>query len=505
MKNNKKLMKKVTPFAILCIAIVGMFSCENDFSDVGSDLVDNNNFSTKLFSNSKINAYSSVIEKIQSNNLTAYNLGYYYDEVYGQATVSVLSQMSLETLNPEFGPEPVIDSVVMTLPYFSRAVSQDENGIIYELDSVYTEEPLDFEIYRSNYLLRDQDPDDNYNAQKYYTNQGVEFENHLEANPITTVTGFIPNNKEVSYYEFDTQGDTTLVTKSPRARIHLPKDYFKQLIFDKEGGAELLSSSNFKNYFRGIYLKPINQEGKITNSLSLLNLKGGEANITIYYRTTDPVDEDDDFRKREFSLNFSGNIINTVETTIPTSFDNNIYLKGLQGSMAVIDIFTDETQLDSIQELNWLVNDANLTFYVNRDVVNVDDDLPNRLFIYDLQNERVLRDYNLDLTLNDNNPNLSRVIHLGKYDEETDAYKVRITNVIADVISNQDSLGLKLGVVVTNNVNIFNPSSLKLQGVDTLNIAPSPSVLTPKGSVFYGVNAIDEKRLKLNIHYTESN
>src|SRR5699024_1223382 len=117
--------------------------------------------------------------------------------------------------------------------------------------------------------------------------------------------------------------------------------------------------------------------------------------------------------------------------------DDNLYVKGGQGSMAVIELFTDQAQLDSLRQTDWLINEANLTFYVNENALPPNQDNPERLFIYDLNNNNVLKDYVLDGTSNSSDVVNSRTVHLGRLskDENGNAYyKIRITNYINDII-----------------------------------------------------------------------
>jgi len=85
-------------------------------------------------------------------------------------TASVLTQLSLTSNAPEFGTEPVVDSVVLTLPYYSTVVDQDTDGrSIYRIDSIYGNAPFKLSVSRSNYFLNDFDPNSNFEvAQKYY-------------------------------------------------------------------------------------------------------------------------------------------------------------------------------------------------------------------------------------------------------------------------------------------------------------------------------------------------
>ena len=57
-----------------------------------------------------------------------------------------------------------LDSVVLTIPYFSDSEQDDEGVTTYELDSVYgnADATMKLSIFRNNYFLRDFDPDSNF-------------------------------------------------------------------------------------------------------------------------------------------------------------------------------------------------------------------------------------------------------------------------------------------------------------------------------------------------------
>ena len=83
---------------------------------------------------------------------------------------------------------------------------------------------------------------------------------------------------------------------------------------------------------------------------------------------------------------------------------------------------------------------------------------------------------------------------------------VRYTNLSI----NKDSTNTRLGLVVSNNVNIFNAVKAEVEGEENvdeeyqLEVIPSPMLNTPQSTVLYGPEEPGENRLKLNIFYTES-
>lgn len=489
---------------ILGSALLLLNACEDEYSDVGSNIVDNDNFEANLFESTEINANSHVLERVQTNELSSYQLGIYDDPTYGKTQANVLAQLSLSQTSPKFGTNPEMDSVVLSVPYYSTVTEQTEDGDTYKLDSVYGKTPIKLSLYKSNYFLRSVDPNDDYEAQAYYSDQGDLFEENIENSPFFTESEFVPSKKEFKYHKLNASGerDTTLSRLTPRLRLKLPTQMFQEQVLDQEGSSNLLSNANFQNYFRGIYFKAESTQGD-KGVLSLLDFRGEGAKITLYYTYEDSEGED---KSNSYSLSFGQNIVNVFNNEEQIPSDDDLYVKGGQGSMAIVDLFTNQQQLDSIRDLNWLVNDANLKFYVNNSKISEGDQEPHRLFIYDLKNNRVLSDYAFDTSTNENDPYNSKVIHLGPLSTDDDGnryYKIRLTGYISDVI-NRDSTNTKLGLVVSQNVNIPNLLKTKVKGAPEVEEIPSSAIISQQGTVLYGTEASQEsKKLKLEIYYTK--
>ncbi len=75
----------------------------------------------------QIAAYNKKLEAIQINGLSSNLLGVYNDLAYGQTIASIITQIRPTTFSPDFGDTPAIDSVVISIPYFSR-INGTENG-----------------------------------------------------------------------------------------------------------------------------------------------------------------------------------------------------------------------------------------------------------------------------------------------------------------------------------------------------------------------------------------
>ncbi len=510
---NTRFLK---PMAILAIAFFFLASCDDEFNEVGGSLVGDNNFDALLYKAAALDAHSLKLNSVQSNGLSSYALGFYKDPKYGATTANVLAQLELSTVNPTFGDNPQLDSVVLTVPYFSTIESQTLYDKTYTLDSVFGDNPVKLSIYESNYYLRQYDPADEYNPQAYYSDQGSVFEQNLGGTPLYVDQAYKPSSNPIVLIEpievaegEDPQADTTKL--SPRLRVKLPVSLFQQKILDQEGNSVLATNSNFQNYFRGLYFKSEALNG--TGMYALLNFASDDAGITLYFHT-EYEDSEGETQQAEntYALNFGSQIVNTFDTDyqqLPAQ-DDNLYVKGGQGSMAVVNLFTDQTQLDSLREANWLINEANLKLYVNADAVPTNQENPGRLYIYDVNNSRVLKDYSLDAGINENDPWSSRLVHLGRIEEDENGnkfYRIRITNYVNDIINN-DSTNTRLGVVVSQNVNVSSMSKIKADSstpTTAVEYIPTSSVLAREGTVFYGPEAPDTKALKLEIYYTKLN
>jgi hypothetical protein len=80
---------------------------------------------------------------------------------------------------------------------------------------------------------------------------------------------------------------------------------------------------------------------------------------------------------------------------------------------------------------------------------------------------------------------------------------LRITNQIRVLIQNKDSTNIRLGVVVTEDINTTASNKLRTSSA-AISQAPRASVMNPLGTIYGGTSTVPEdKRLKLEIYYTK--
>ncbi|MAP53611.1 MAG: hypothetical protein CL605_01785 [Altibacter sp.] len=530
--NIKNLLPK---FTAILLSIIALSSCEEDLSPINSEIIGEQNFNSDLYVTDNLVAFSRKLFPVQTNNLPSYQLGIYNNEIYGRSTVNLLSQVTMELPNPEFGDSTELEKVYLYIPFFSTSTVSDE-VTTYELDSVYGDAPINITLYESNYFLRDFDPNSNFEEpQKYYSNQGPLFENFLGP-VIGTVEEFTPSADEIIAVEDDPATEEDEEERLPPGlRVELPIEFFKEKILDKEGEPELLNNNNFKNYFRGIYFKVTSS----SNEGNLFLFNAAAARITLEYTfKTMGADPDAERNDASFELSLKGINVNTFDNELNPDIasqlltpdvengEENLYLRGGDGIISVIDLFGDvdnkkilngvlvdgqngvPDELDSLRVENWLINEANLIFYVDQSKIPGGATEPERLVIFNITEGTLLADYDFDPTVGEAPVN-AVVDHLGRLergsDENGDFYKIRITTHLSNVIR-RDSLNVPLGIMVTQNVLVTDFQDLENTQSPGIDKVPAATILSPQGTVLFGNNtANSEKRLKLQIYYTKPN
>lgn len=580
MKKNKFALNII----ILTLFVGSFIACDNDFNTLETDVLNSDvatNFNIKKLSETNpeftdVITYSQVLGPVQTNNSIGLSTLGIYDDIYGRVTSSFVTQVSLSAYSPTFlgdANELEIDSVVLTLPYFSTITDIDEDSnITYDVDSIFpnsdTNNPIRLSVYENNYFIRDFDPNADFNeAQNYFSNktassseaitplEGTEL-TFVEYNTETDEFDEISNIIEISKQGYilkaeseDGEEDDTVTTYVPPGiRLLLEPNYWQNKIISQEGQAVLSNENNFSEYFRGLYFKAeaVNNDG----SYLLLNTNSSNSNVTIYYTTTTVTQDENgedvvSEQQQSFVLSFNGNKINffdnefdiTIPDSDPNTGDERIYLKGGEGSIAKIKLFNgddindgDNTTFDdwknffvetdsdgNFEGIKRIVNEANLVFHVDQDFLSQSTSYnpetePDRLYIYDLNNETPLTDYYLDPTVS-TIPYFSKFNHLGPLQREDDEssesgirYKFRITEHINNLLLN-DSTNVELGLAISLNVNLEELIQQEVQTNDDLDIkTPISSVLSPKGTVLHGNNTGNQdKKVYLEIYYTEPN
>ena len=404
----------------------------------------------------------------------------------------------------------------------------------YDVDSLLGNRDASFKIkvQELDYYLRSYDPTDNFESfQKYYSDE----------TQLLNFAGFTIHDDEVSidtneiviYKEDDPDTDDVDESEevkerlTPRLRLPLDKDFFQRKIIDHEGSDDMTNADNFNIYFKGLVLQAYDFSDDL---LMILDYSNAKINIEYEYDKYNKNDTDDntsddtiDKVKANYELNLSGNQINVFnKSAYNQDILNNlnssenlsrVFLKGGEGLIAEIDLFTDNdgnNVLDEIRANGWLVNEANLTMYVDKDKINESGNLiePFRVYLYDIDAKTPLPDYYIDNSTGPKKSNV-KIVHSGILELDEDdkglKYKIRISEHVKNIVRN-DSISPKLGLAVSSSIS--NSVNTDVKTTDVMKYIPLATAINPLGTVLIGPNPEPEnfdKRMRLEIYYTEIN
>ena len=526
-------------------------SCEKDFVSFDSEVINSENainFSTNSIEYSLKN-FSEKVNPVQTNSLPSFLLGSYNHPQFGNSISSFVGQIVPNEYNHDFGDNVVLDSVVLTMPYYSRGVETSEEGdITYEIDSVYGDSPIKISVYRNNFFLRTFDPYGDFDSsQSYFSNASLSVEEaidsyQMEGELLFEIEDFTPSAEQINLTEIDTAGNTFVSQRlAPALRFKLdnPNDSFwENNFFENQNNPVLTNESNFKDFFRGLYIKieNVGQDG----TMMLLNLASSNSKLTIHYTSDNTTIGDSDTgsvdeietNQHEYIMNFSGNLFNVfdnenlidVSLIDQTSGNENIYLDGGEGVITKLDLFSGTAINEFGEEVgefehfkNYfhdeisdqpkrIINEAFIEFFVNQNYLN--DDEPDRIYIYNHDQNSALIDYFLDQSVSSTtiNAKINHLVPLTRdslSDNRGVKYKVRITEHLNNLIL-RDSTNAKLGLAVISDIASVQNYGILDEDTSNNKSLASGIILSPKGTILHGNLSSDiEKRPMIKIYYTE--
>ena len=377
----------------------------------------------------------------------------------------------------------------------TESINPNNGATVYDVDSLIGNINASFKIKieELDYYLRDYDPTNNFESfQKYYSDdhfiknfsKETLFDDNIEidTNEIVIYNEDDPNTNDVD------ESTTVKERLSPRLKIPLDNAFFQDKILNKEGSVDLLNPDNFNLFFKGLIISSYNFSDDL---LMILDYSNSKIKINYDYdvyndngTTDDTSDDSVEKENKDFEILLSGNQLNlfnkdnySQEILDNVNNSENLskwYLKGGEGFMLDLDLFTEnngENILNEIRSKGWLINEANLTVYVDQTTINSYGGLiePARLYLYNIEDQTPLIDYFIDNSTG-NKESDKKINHDGLLEYQSDKkglkYKIRISEHIKNIVRN-DSISPKLGLVVTSSIE--NSQNLDLRENYSLN------------------------------------
>ena len=523
---SRKIVTTLRSVGVSIALLFGIIACEKDLEDIAIGLVDNQHFSVgdSIF---EVIAYSINIDSSRvDNNSTVrvplYLMGVHRDENFGHKKSTLISQVFLPLGGVDFGLNATIDTVILNIPYYATKGEEEQDAIDPEtgdpildedgnpvqvpdftLDSVYgnTAQKFNITVNELGTYLNELDPDDPTKKNIYYSDKEYQLKDELFSGD------FLTNRNDTVLYVLrkNLDGDPNTIDQIdtikglggiPSMKFSLDEDFFKNNFIDHANSGDFDSNANFLRYFKGLYIDANGPDG------ALINVAGLNATMTIYY--SNEVELDGEIVRRAQTMRFPFGGVRTAK------YDNNysgfpieddllfpdkengeskLYVQGAAGTEVIIELFTPET-LESLRNENLLINEANLKIYIDN---NQNDKIPNRLFLYNYDDDSTLEDFRID--------GISG-IHGGllQYDDDgnPESYKFRITHYITDVLDLTDPVKL-------SKLALKNFVTTDIPTIAFLDTVVRDYNWIPKGVVLKGnLPELDAKRIKLELFYSKS-
>ena len=512
----KKLARPFLTLGVLALFLSIVISCEDDFTDIGTTIVSNNEFTTNdtLF---EVVVNGKTIDSVQADGLALggvlgqYLLGVYNNGNYEKIEASIISQLfvpaDINIVDREYGTDTTvvttIDTVLIRIPYQATLIGTDAIGPEFELDSIIGDQtqPFTLNVLRLSSFLNELDPSDPARRNEFYSEHPYEL--FSEKLNFFEDTQFTPNRRDTAQYVlrklsngqiYDT--DTIRETNSnPYISIPLKKDRIKEIFLDQYESGNFATQDAFNNYFRGI---KIQAEGNAGSLISLnFNSTTFRPVMDIYYTNTvlragGTVVVDTIKKTHTFLMQGVRNSEYKMTPGLAPSF-NKVAVQGTAGTMAQVNIL-GSGQLDYLRSKDWLINDATLTLYVDQNTVGSDTiATPFRLYIYkdgmDSNGDPVPAQI-LDV-FTEGTDAIDGTLNLDD-DRRPESYTFKITDYVSELVSGDFNDLQPLGIKVLSPTDL--PTTLTDTIVRTYNWNPKAVMLLNHQEV----NGSRRARLKIS-------
>ena len=488
---TKKQMSKIK--LILSVFLFGglMVSCNSDSDDLGKNLFDGNSVTGNQVSYDLVayNINNGDAVRADSYALQRATLGAFTEGRFGMQKSAYVTQVRLSKYAPDFGTNPVVDSVVLEIkPQYDATTKTVTTTDVTHGGQAAKQALTKYEAVKYGNPAATM----NIDVHEIATDLGAVGTEKLSNSPVATsglplgTKVFSGNVYAVSINK--TSDNTALLTKDIGLRIQLDKNYFKTKITDKNGAAELSNESNFINYFKGLKISVRENDGY------LINFAPNEVTMTMYY-TSGGKSNTFSFDLGSSNVHFSqisynrSSTFNAVMANInSTNGDPLLYMQGMGGPGAGIKLngagISDLKRL--YKERGATILSAKVRLYTDTNTWNNSYTKPVG-FLVRKQGET---DFITDLKTMLGNSNYS-LVKAYSTNSNPSYYDIDITKTIKDIVEKEaeaKDLIINIGEYLTSKGNLVRQDY-------------NNNVSSPYRAVFVGTNTANNNRPKLMVTY----
>lgn len=315
--------------------------CQNDPDEIGSGILPEDEKLTVLFSDTTtVRVHSVFSDSVSTGNTSRAMLGSYFDPVFGVNTVSIGAQVRLSTVSIDFGPNPVLDSIVLSLEYIPISNPTGGDPVRAYGDSTTVQTIKVYQLDEPIFL-----------DSAYFSNSQVALKQ-------PEIASF-----DVSFRPSDSIMVDSVKVKA-QLRIPLSEEFGNSILDAPEDALE--SAEGFLEFMKGLYIQPepLNAGGAIV----FFDLLATTSRLTIYYQNDESDNNNYPFFINEQSarfMNFDHDYdMGSTEFVEQLNGDTTLgaekfYLQSLGGVQAVVSF---PYLKDWADDQTIIINEAKLVF-----------------------------------------------------------------------------------------------------------------------------------------------
>ncbi len=504
MIKNIKNVLKTSAFILLGSFMV--WNCESDADNLGSQFFEGDaaQGTKQSFDVIAYNINNNDSIRSDAAKLTYALLGAFNESQFGMQKASYVSQVRLSSYDPDFGTNPVVDSVVLVM---KPTVATDSVTTTTVEDYIYPDGnvaakkvvntyPLAYKYGKTKiggttmFNIKVNEVDDFLGgaSDTIYSNKTV---------AVGTLLGTKTFNGSLSSIKITKDSDNSeLFSRDATLRIPLDGTFFQNKIIAKDGSTELSNVANFIRYFKGIRISVDETDGY------LWRFAPNTMEMVMYYKrdvttngVTTPTQTSLSFSMgsgnvhfSQFEFNRTSAAISSYVTSVSDTIAGNtkLYAQGAGGPDIGIKI--PDTVLENIKTLytnNKIgIISAKVRLYSDTSSWSNTYEKPDTFVLL----QKNLYDFLVDVTTFSN----YQLVTGFDLDENPAYYDVSFTNTFKNYIENdedQKHLILKVGDFEYGTTGY--PTGINY----------NTRVYTPNRVVLVGTDATNEKRAQLNIIY----
>ncbi|HNQ12737.1 MAG TPA: DUF4270 domain-containing protein [Bacteroidia bacterium] len=249
-------------------------------------------------------------DSIPSAQNTLNLVGSYIDPIFGLTAASFSAQVRIPSSNVNFGTNPVVDSVILSLAY--KGYYGDSTNI------------------GSQNILVHRIAEDLYRDTVYYSNKKFTVSDQLADLTLTPAP----------YDSIEIAG----VKKAPHLRLKLENSFAQNVILSQSGQTPLSTDAEWIKYFKGIQVSTNTSVANGQGGIMYFDYTSSLTRLTVYYHN-----DSDDSLNYEFVINDNSSRVNHYEHNFNGSVAGmsindsilglqNVYLQSLSGTKIEIQL-----------------------------------------------------------------------------------------------------------------------------------------------------------------------